>query len=224
MNGLPRPPPAEPLATVRQWLRQAESLGRRNPNAMALASADPAGRPGVRMVLLKELSEAHGFGVFFTHYGSRKGLELSSNPRAAAALYWPELGRQVRLEGPVTRSPAAESDDYFARRPFSSRISATVSRQSSPISDPAELKRRAQTRVRELEAADQTGDPASIERADAIERPPFWGGFRIWFDTVELWAEGADRLHERLRYRRELRADDEGGFEGYSWTSEWLQP
>jgi pyridoxamine 5'-phosphate oxidase len=222
MNGLPRPPPAEPLATVHQWLRQAQALGRRNPDAMALASSDSAGRPSVRMVLLKELSEARGFGVFFTHYGSRKGLELASNPRAAAVLYWPELGRQVRLEGPVTRSPAAESDDYFARRPFASRIGATVSRQSSPISDPAELRRRAQTRIRELEAADKTGDPAPIE--NAVERPPFWGGFRIWFETVELWAEGADRLHERLRYRRELRTDDEDGFDGKPWASEWLQP
>lgn len=222
MNGLPRPPPAEPLATVLQWLREAEALGRRNPNAMALASSDSAARPGVRMVLLKKLSETRGFGVFFTHYGSRKGLELASNPRAAGVLYWPELGRQVRLEGPVTRSPAAESDDYFARRPFASRISATVSRQSSPVADPAELGRRAQNKVRELEAADKTGGPASIERA--VERPPFWGGFRIWFETVELWAEGTDRLHERLRYHRELHADDEDGFDGNPWTSQWLQP
>lgn len=221
MNGLPRPPPADPLPTVSEWLAQATALGRRNPNAMALATADATGRPSVRMVLLKEIAEARGFGVFFTHYGSRKGLELAANPRAAGVLYWPELGLQVRVEGAVGRSPAAESDDYFASRPYASRISASVSRQSSPIADPAELRRRAAGKLRELEAG---GAEATAPAGRFVARPPFWGGFRIWFDVVELWAEGADRLHERLRYRRELSVTDDDGFDATAWTHEWLQP
>jgi pyridoxamine 5'-phosphate oxidase len=95
-----------------------------------------------------------------------------------------------------------------------------VSRQSSPIADPAELRRRADAKAGELVAA--RGGAESAE--DAVARPPFWGGFRFWFDSVELWAEGADRLHERLRYRRALSPADDDGFDADAWTCEWLQP
>jgi pyridoxamine 5'-phosphate oxidase len=113
MASLLIPTPEDPVRTASQWLGEAEALGRRNANAMALASVDASGQPSARMVLLKELAPL-GYAVFYTNYGSRKGAELLSTRRAAAVLYWHELGRQVRLEGPVVRSPEAESDAYFA--------------------------------------------------------------------------------------------------------------
>ena len=117
MASLLIPPPEDPVRAAAQWLGEAEALGRRNANAMALASVDARGRPSARMVLLKELAPL-GYAVFYTNYGSRKGGELLSTRRAAAVLYWHELGRQVRFEGPVVRSPEAESDAYFATRPL----------------------------------------------------------------------------------------------------------
>jgi pyridoxamine-phosphate oxidase len=134
-------PPDDPVPTVVRWLAEAEALGRRNANAIALASTDAAGRPSVRMVLLKELAPA-GYAVFYTNYGSRKAAELEATRRAAAVLYWHELGRQVRFEGRVVRSPDAESDAYFLTRPWRSQVNAWSSEQSRPIADVAELERR----------------------------------------------------------------------------------
>jgi pyridoxine/pyridoxamine 5'-phosphate oxidase len=135
MSSLLIPPPDDPVRAAAQWLGEAEALGRRNANAIALASADAAGRVSVRMVLLKELAPL-GYVVFYTNYGSRKGEELLTTRRAAAVLYWHELGRQVRFEGPVVRSPDAESDAYFASRPTLSQVNAWSSEQSRPLADP----------------------------------------------------------------------------------------
>ena len=214
MPRLPDPPHDEPLGLVLQWLDDgARDAGQRNPAAMALATADADGRPSVRLVLLKSVSTEGGYGVFYTNRQSRKGLELGVNPRAAGALYWERLGRQLRLEGPVAPSPDDESDAYYATRPHGSRINAWVSAQSRPIDAHAELRERAETKARELATATQ------------IPRPPFWGGYRLWFEVVEFWMEGADRLHERLCYRRALTALDHGrGFAAGPWRSQLLQP
>jgi pyridoxamine 5'-phosphate oxidase len=203
-------PPDDPVPTVVRWLAEAEALGRRNANAIALASTDAAGRPSVRMVLLKELAPA-GYAVFYTNYGSRKAAELEATRRAAAVLYWHELGRQVRFEGRVVRSPDAESDAYFLTRPWRSQVNAWSSEQSRPIADVAELERRA-------------AEIAGTDATRALQRPPFWGGFRLWFDAVELWVEGADRFHERVRYERELRARNAYTFGGGRWQWQRLQP
>jgi pyridoxamine 5'-phosphate oxidase len=211
---LPTPPPADPLPTVAAWLDEVTAAGRhRNPNAIALATSDAAGRPSVRMVLLKELAAA-GYAVFYTNYGSRKAAELLATKRAAAVIYWEDIGRQVRFEGAVVRSPDAESDAYFASRPWRSQLNAWSSRQSQPLDDPGALERRAAEKARE----------AGPDGSRALPRPDFWGGFRLWFDAVELWAEGDNRFHERLRYEREIEPSDDHGFRCGPWRSLRLQP
>jgi pyridoxamine 5'-phosphate oxidase len=204
-------PPEDPVRAAAQWLGEAETLGRRNANAMALASVDAHGRPSVRMVLLKELAPL-GYAVFYTNYGSRKSGELQATGKAAAVLYWHELGRQVRFEGPVVRSPAAESDAYFASRPLASQANAWSSEQSRPLVDVASLEERAAKAI------------GSADAARGLPRPDYWGGFRLWLDTVELWVEGRDRFHERVCYRRRLDALDPYSFEPGRWSSQRLQP
>jgi len=206
-------PPDDPVPTAAEWLAAAETLGRRNANAIALATTDTMGRPSVRMVLLKELAPA-GYGVFYTNYGSRKAADLAATQRAAGVLYWHELGRQVRFEGVVVRSPEAESDAYFATRPLRSQLNAWSSEQSRPLDDPALLEHRAAKIAAERAAAGATPLP----------RPDFWGGYRFWFDAVELWVEGQDRFHERLRYERRLARRDEHSFTAGRWLRQRLQP
>jgi len=208
---LPTPPPDDPLPTATEWFAAAQALSRRNTNALALATTDAHQRPSVRMVLLKSLAPA-GYAVFYTNYGSRKAAELETTGRAAAVLYWHELGRQLRFEGAVVRSPPTESDEYFATRPWRSQLNAWSSEQSRPLDDPALLERRA------AEIA------AKNDGTQSLPRPRFWGGFRLWFDALELWAEGADRFHERLRYERTLTRRDDFAFAASAWRWQHLQP
>jgi pyridoxamine 5'-phosphate oxidase len=176
-----------PFDQVRDWLAAVEE-----PVSMALATASADGAPSVRMVLLKEVDE-RGF-VFFTNYDSRKGRDLAGNPRAALLFHIP--GRQLRVEGDVARLPAAESDAYWAMRPLGSRLGAVASRQSEVLGSREELEQR----LAAVEA-----DPP---------RPGFWGGYRLAPHTVEFWEHRDDRLHDRLRYRRD----------GDGWISELLYP
>jgi len=193
----------DPVTLLGRWINDAvhafDAVGVGEPNAMAVATATPEGEPSVRMVLLKGF-DADGL-VFHTHHDSRKGRELAENPRAAAVLYWHPLQRQVRVEGPVSVVAAAESDEYFATRPRGGQIGARASQQSEPIADRHALERR----FAEVEAA--VGD-------DAIERPDHWGGFRIGLDVVEFWQGRPNRLHDRIRFRRD----------GDSWLRDRLQP
>jgi pyridoxamine 5'-phosphate oxidase len=176
-----------PLSTVAEWYGEAVAKGLPEPGAMALATATPDGRPSVRFVLLKGVDER---GVeLYTNYESRKGRELAENPRAAVAMFWPQLQRQARLEGPVTVLSDAESDAYFATRAPGSRIGAWASLQSTEIPDRAWLE----ARVAEAE---------SRFAGTEITRPPYWGGYRLEPDVVELWTGRPDRLHERRQYTR----------------------
>jgi pyridoxamine 5'-phosphate oxidase len=189
----------DPLEQFRRWYADAEAAGIRAPHAMALATATPDAQPSVRMVLLKGFDE-DGF-VFFTGYVSRKGAELDANPNAALLFYWDPLGRQVRIDGRVERATAAESDAYFATRPRAAQLAATASRQSAVLSGRDELD----ARVAELER-DHAG-------AD-VPRPEHWGGYRLRPETYEFWQHREDRLHDRLRYRRD----------GDAWKIERLSP
>jgi len=209
---------------MERWLADAvHDAGQRNPTSMCLATSTSAGHVSARMVLLKDLS-AEGYGVFFTHYESRKAQELAANPRAAAVLHWDRLGRQLRFEGPVVRAPAAESDAYFATRPWLSQLNAWASQQSRPIDSPAELDRRAQAHARALGLPDPLRSDLPQEVTTMVPRPACWGGFRLWFEAVEIWLEGENRFHDRIRYERRLHARDAHTFVAGPWTHQRLQP
>lgn len=214
-----------PLAAADRWLNEAATgVPRRNPLAMGLATCSATGAPSLRMVLLKHFSQEHGFVVFYTNYDSRKGRELADNARAAAVLYWPEFGgRQLRFEGPIVRSPAAESDAYFATRPLASQLNAWVSAQSQPLTDPELLLIRYRDKAVELGVAARAA--AAPQQADAsLPRPQHWGGYRLWIDTLELWTEGSGRFHERRQFTRSLEPEGTFAFTAGSWRSLRLQP
>jgi pyridoxamine 5'-phosphate oxidase len=189
----------DPLVQFELWLAQTQTGGEGAPQAVALATATPDGRPSVRMVLLRDASR-RGFS-FFSSYESRKGRELEHNPRAALCFYWHELGRQARVEGRVERLDAADSDAYFASRPEGARLSAIVSRQSEVVAGRAELEHA----VAELREGLEGKDPP---------RPKHWGGWLVVPDEYEFWQHREDRLHDRFRYRL-----DDG-----AWVIERLAP
>jgi pyridoxamine 5'-phosphate oxidase len=177
----------EPFAQFRGWFEEAMQAVPVEPHAMTLATADAAGTPSARMVLLRGWDE-RGF-VFFTNYDSRKGEELAVRPRATLLFYWAELERQVRIEGEAVKLPAEESDAYFARRPRGHRLSAWASPQSRSLDGRAALERA----MREADARF-----AGVE----VPRPPYWGGYRIVPDRFEFWQGRPNRVHDRLRYQR----------------------
>ena len=175
----------DPLLQFRAWFEQARASGVFEPEAAALATATPDGAPSVRMVLVKGFDE-RGFR-FFTSYESRKGAELAANPRAALLFHWKELGRQVRIEGPVERLSREESAEYARTRSRESQIGALASPQSRPIGSREDLERL----VAELEARYEGSElPVSDD----------WGGFRLQPRVYELWQHREHRLHDRLRY------------------------
>jgi pyridoxamine 5'-phosphate oxidase len=210
-----------------------------NPNAMVLATVSAEGRPSARVVLCKQIAPDPGYVVFYTNYESRKGAELTGNPRAAIVMYWDHLHRQVRVEGVVARSPAAESDAYFSSRPWQSRLGAWASAQSQPVESHAMLREQLERAARRFGTPSPTGAAASVAgliNADSptaasggardfpVPRPPHWGGFRLWADAVELWVEGEARIHDRARWTRTLTPKGNDVFDVGAWTATRLQP
>ncbi len=190
----------DPFNQFRSWLDQALAANLPQPFGMALATATNAGRPSVRMVLLRGFDE-RGF-VFFTNYQSRKAQELANNPQAALVFYWPELDRQVRIEGTVQRISAEESDAYFQSRERGSRLGAWASPQSQVIASREALE----SCMEELAAKYRDSD---------VPRPLHWGGYRLVAEVIEFWQGQPNRLHDRLRYRR---------VDGDVWLLERLAP
>ncbi len=193
--------PADPLALFASWFREAHEAALVEPAAMTLATATPDGLPSARVVLLRGFDE-RGF-VFFTNYDSHKANELAANPHAALVLLWAPLQRQIRIEGAVGMASAAESDAYFAKRPQGHRLGALVSPQSQVIPSREYLE----TRLAELEVK----YPPGVE----VPRPETWGGFRVVPSLIEFWQGRRNRLHDRLRFRRQ----PDGG-----WVLERLAP
>jgi pyridoxamine 5'-phosphate oxidase len=191
--------PENPYILFDAWFAEAQASEPNDPNAVALATATPDGRPSVRMVLLKG-HDPRGF-VIYTNLDSRKGEELAANPQAALLFHWKSLRRQVRIEGPVEAVSAAEADAYFASRSRDSQLGAWASDQSRP------LDRRAtfEARVEEMRARFEGRD---------VPRPPRWSGFRVLPERVEFWQDRAFRLHERRLFLRS----------GEDWLESLLYP
>ena len=189
---------ADPLVQFQRWFEDAQAAQLPLANAMTLATVSAGGAPAARVVLLKGV-EGGGF-VFYTNYASRKGRELGAQPRACLVFLWAELERQVRIEGRVEKVASADADAYYASRPLGARLSAWASAQSDPVGSRAALER----------SLDEMGR----RHGEHPPRPPHWGGYRLLPEAIEFWQGRANRLHDRLLYRRA----------GRSWKIERLAP
>jgi pyridoxamine 5'-phosphate oxidase len=178
----------DPLQQFRHWFDQALAAGTNEPNAMVLATADAAGKPSTRVVLLKALDE-RGF-VFFTNYESRKARELAVNRHAALNFFWVELERQVCVTGSVTQVPREEAEAYFKTRPRGSRLGAWASKQSDTVPSREVLE----ARLQELEKK---------YPGEEIPLPPFWGGYVLAPGEMDFWQGRPNRLHDRFRYSKQ---------------------
>jgi pyridoxamine 5'-phosphate oxidase len=191
---------ADPIEQFAIWFAEALQSQLLDVNAMTLATASATGEPSARTVLLKG-ADQNGF-VFYTNYSSAKGRDLAANPRAALLFFWAELERQVRITGSVTKTTAAESDQYFHSRPIESQIGAAISEQSRPIEHRSVLERKFEELVTKYKDAE-------------VPRPANWGGYRLTPDAIEFWQGRKSRLHDRMLYTRQ--ADG-------SWTRSRLAP
>lgn len=177
----------DPFAIARAWLAEAEQSEPNDPNAIALATVDENGLPNSRMVLLKEIED--GAFVFYTNYESAKAQELDAAGKAAFVMHWKSLRRQIRVRGTITREDGPQADEYYKSRSLKSRLGAWASKQSQPLDSRGTLM-------------------AEVAKVTAMkgpnpERPPFWGGYRLVPVEIEFWADGAFRLHDRFRWRRD---------------------
>lgn len=177
---------ADPMQQFEKWFKEAVEAQIHEPNAMTLATATPKGIPSARIVLLKGLDE-RGF-IFYTNYESKKGSEIKENPHVSLTFFWPELARQVRIDGLADKISKRESQEYFNNRPHGSRLGAMASNQSKVI----ESRETIENKYQELSE--------KFNESDKIEVPDFWGGFLVSPYRIEFWQGRSNRLHDRLRY------------------------
>ena len=194
--------PIDPCSLLEEWFTAAQESEPNDPHAMALASVDADGMPDVRMVLLNQ-RDARGF-CFFTNSESDKGRELLAHPKAAFVMHWKTLRRQIRVRGPVEVVADKEADAYFATRAWVSQIGAHASKQSRPLANRYTLLERVETLKK------------SFGEDEPVNRPTYWSGFRIIPQAMEFWKDGANRLHDRVRFTRTL---PDG-----AWTRQRLYP
>lgn len=219
-GGLPDPLPAEPMKLFQSWFDEAhERKVQPNPNAMTLATADEHGVPSARIVLCKGMDAAEGSVTFYTNRQSRKGRELARGV-ASVVFHWDVLDRQVRIEGPVEEVSDEESDAYYASRRWESRVGAWASAQSEPLASREALFERITDAIMELDI-----DLGALMRGEdvVIPRPPFWGGYRLIAQRVELWMGGTGRVHDRAEWIREV-TGERGSRQLGAWRSTRLQP
>jgi pyridoxamine 5'-phosphate oxidase len=207
-SALPEPLPESPLPLVAEWLAEANAAVR-SASSMALATVDPGGRPSARMVICRGFDAGAGWLVFYTDRTSRKGVALEALPRAAVVFHWEALARQIRIEGPVTVAPDADSDRYWRTRPRDARIAAIATDQSRAIASRKALLARV----------------ADEDRRHGPEppRPARWIGYRVWAEHVELWVSQPARVHDRAVWTRAL-APAADGFLGGPWSATRLEP
>jgi len=225
---LPDRLPADPMPIAAAWLAEAwQQRVQPNPDAMVLATVDGQGRPSARVVLCKEIIADPGYLLFYTNYNSRKGREIAASRRGATVMYWDGMQRQLRVEGPIVKALSGENDAYFASRDWQRRVGAWASQQSEPIESRARLLeavRQAAARFGTPDALEPAKPGDDVARDFPVPRPPHWGGYRLWADSVELWVEGEYRIHDRARWTRALTPVSVHDFRVGSWTATRLQP
>jgi pyridoxamine 5'-phosphate oxidase len=228
--------PAEPFGLFMEWMRLAAGNGdaakkvQPNPNAMTLATVDADGIPSLRVVLARGVDANRGFVTFYTNYRSVKGRAIGAEhgePGAKVALgfFWDGLDRQVSIRGLAARATSAESDNYFNHRPVASRIAAWASAQSEPLAARDQLLK--QNHDAEKRFGYSKGMSPAAEAELVVPRPPWWGGIRVYAQSVQLWLGHSDRLHDRAEWTRTLtpgEVDGTQGFVGGPWHATRLQP
>ena len=195
-----------PYQQFQQWMDDACATDILDPTAMTLATVNAAGQPHARIVLLKAFDE-QGF-VFYTHYQSEKGQDLAQNPLACLLFFWPQLDRQIRIEGKVRQIEPEASDRYFHSRPKDSQLAAYISQQSQPVSSRSTLEQRFQQAKQQFQSS-------------PIPRPEHWGGYRLKATAFEFWQGQPNRLHDRFRYQIETNAENH---QAQNWQIERLSP
>lgn len=221
-HSLPEELPPSPFPTFVEWYTHAISYKiQPNPNAMTLCTIDPDGRPSSRIVLCRNIDAAQGIIHFYTNYTSRKSVAMLAHPHVSLQFHWDTLDRQVRIEGRAVQASAAQSDAYFASRPWESRLGAWSSDQSRPITGRQALIDKVCHAIEHLKL-----DPAEIlakGNAIHIPRPPHWGGWNVIADRMELWLGGTGRIHDRAVWTRATCGEPDS-LTCTEWVSTRLQP